>query len=238
MDEVVLVDFNSPAEPFLSRFPEHVQKHPKLKHVVVSRAECAAKAGVPCDDRFIETIARNLAVKACTMDVIVSSNMEDLAPPRRLINQMIAAMPSWQDTAILNRVDLHEPFQSYPNPDQAVTEAGCGLRLEDLPLGPLDMMVPSRIGQCGDFQMAHRKMWEEVGFSAAMIGRQFADTMLQVSWLNRGGSIHIFSAPVYHVDHARNNDPGSTGVNQGLTLHVEEQNGKHVIVNKGKYTVP
>mmetsp|Transcript_14674 Transcript_14674/g.24448 ORF Transcript_14674/g.24448 Transcript_14674/m.24448 type:complete len:313 (+) Transcript_14674:25-963(+) len=60
----------------------------------------------------------------------------------------------------------------------------------------------SLVNNCGDFQLASRKLWHMVAFSEALQGRDFADTLLQVEWLNTGATLLVPSNVwVLHLSH-------------------------------------
>ena len=76
-----------------------------------------------------------------------------------------------------------------------------------LNLGRLPFIALQRISltvNCGDFQMARRELWDVVGFAERMEGRQFDDSMLHASFLNRGATIRVpLSVHVNHIVHHR-----------------------------------
>ena len=105
-DEVVLVDFNSPSQPLLASLPQPIQQHPRLRSVVVDGAACAQlRANQSCGSDFFETHARNVGLREATGDVIASSSIDVLTPPRPVLDALMAAMASSAHAYVLPRRD-------------------------------------------------------------------------------------------------------------------------------------
>lgn len=121
VDEVVLVDFNSPKVPLLASLPDSVQRNPRLKSIVVTAAECAELRGQSCGDAFLETLARNIGLSRATSDVIASSSIDVLPPPRPVLDALIAAMPPHHAYVLRRRDDLTWHSRSLTAPCSNIT---------------------------------------------------------------------------------------------------------------------
>lgn len=220
-DEVVLVDFNSKDAPLLTRLPT-LQGIERLRHVVIDSAMCAAQLGKPCGNRFFESLARNIGLKAASHGIIVSTNIDVIPPCRSILDWLATSVASWRHAVILERVEVPQPPLEERH-HAGLTEPGCWRSRMDTPIinprmqrsvhishlqgfGRNLFHQVSVITNCGDFQMARRRLWRHAPFPRLNDSRNFADTLLQASWLNLGVTLHaphVDVAAVAHIQHSR-----------------------------------
>ena len=213
-DEVELVDVNSPGAPFVSLLPQRISHHPHLRSIVVSPARCAAlRGGRSCERHFHEVLARNVGILAAISagcDAIASSNIDVIPPARPLLKALLNAMPNWQHAYTLRRfeVRLEAALPAVPKrqvqPWNVTVHLHATMRLGDN-LTNQRAAPPSIITNCGDFQLARRGLFRRVAYAWALDGkRQYADSFIQASWLNRHVAVHVPAGVyVHHITHAR-----------------------------------
>jgi hypothetical protein len=137
-DEVVLVDLNSPPNasghpaPLIDRLPAAIRHSPRLRSIVVGRAECtalrarssarrvssetpspmgkkaAAGSGLSCGGRFYETLARNVGIRAARGVFIASSNIDVMPPSRPVLSPLLRELRAapWR-AFVLERKESH-----------------------------------------------------------------------------------------------------------------------------------
>ena len=219
-DEIELVDMNSPGKPMVSLLPASVSHHRRLRSIVVSASQCAAmRGGRSCGSGFHEVLARNVGVLAALSagcEAVASSNIDVIPPARHVLDELLHALPSWQHAYTLRRreVKMSDTLavvtpKTLVEPWNATVHIHGTMRL-GMDLTNQRAAPPSIITNCGDFQLARRGLFRRVAFAWALDGkRQYADTFIQASWLNRGVAIHVPDGIyVHHITHARSAVPG------------------------------
>ena len=199
----------------------YVGKAKNLKSVVVTASMCAQRLQRPCEDQMYETMARNIGIEAATHPVIVSSNFDILPPPRPVLHASVRqAMPTWRHAVILARQEIHleeaaaqhqapnkNRQQQQPSALMPLIQTQHCLSMDQFHWNQtVDLLDVSIIRNCGDFQMAHRDLWRRAAFAESMENRQYADSLVQASWLNQGAVIQVIkNVTVFHMRHKRNN---------------------------------
>lgn len=228
-DEVVVVDFNSENTPMLDNLLS-LKHHKKMNHIVVTPDRCAKIIGKSCMRHFYETHARNIAINHAlelNTKFIVSTNIEVIPPSRISLFKMLYRFNT-DDVATFRRIDVDK--KSVTNTLQNVSCSRHHFSQNNMDI--------SAITNCGDFQLAHRKTWKQVKFSEDMTGRNFADTMLQASWLNRNKHLWVCDV-VYHIRHGGS----GTGSNGMSMTQIKFNDSPNFFYDRGKirarnYRVP
>jgi hypothetical protein len=230
-DEVVYVDWNTPEgkPPLVDDLDIKVNPE-RLKVIVVTPHKAKQIMGEdiyatsqPC----CEVLARNIAIRRTTGDVIVSTNIDIICPVRELLDGLL---PS------LGPLDMITIKRSHTPKEEVVKyfeETGDYLKTRDLllqnhPSDPMndycgmsdiydvDDKILSTIHRnyhfnvinifsgCGDFQMATRELWFKIrGFEEEKLKRNFADTEIQAKVILAGGTVRGRNQPpVYHISHS------------------------------------
>jgi hypothetical protein len=230
-DEVVYVDWNTPeGKPPLTDVLDIKVNPERLKVIVVTPEKAKQIMGEdvyatspPC----CEVRARNIAIRRTTGDVIVSTNIDIVCPPRELLDGLLPG---------LGPLDMITIKRSHTPKDEVVKyfeETGDYLNTRDLllqnhPSDPMDdycglsniydidekllITIPNQyhfnviniFSGCGDFQMAPRELWFKIrGFEEEKVGRNFSDTEVQAKVIAAGGTLRGRNQPpVYHISHA------------------------------------
>ena len=198
----------------ISLLPQSVSRHPKLRSIVVSAARCAAlRGGRTCGRNFHEVLARNVGILVALSagcDAIASSNIDVIPPSHQQLRALVNAMPNWQHAYTLRRMEvkLEEAVAATPKrlvqPWNVTVHLHATMRVGDN-LTNQRAAPPSIITNCGDFQLARRGLFRRVAYAWALDGkRQYADSFIQASWLNRHVAIHVPAGVyVHHISHAR-----------------------------------
>ena len=179
VDEVTIVDINSrSATPFIALLPDTISKSRALKSVVISPEHCSKELGSPCEDKLYEALGRNIGLRESTTDIIISTNPEVIFPSRFTLNKIIASALNDEqaDAVILPRrdVSLNDGVSLAQRTDaDENTEIVLNRNVNDWPVGSVSLMDVSIITNCGDFQMAHRKLWHLSGGFAPRHGHNF-----------------------------------------------------------------
>ena len=91
--------------------------------------------------------------------------------------------------------------------------------MNDFPTGPVGLMDVSIITNCGDFQLAHRKLWELSGGFAMKHGHNFGDTNMIARWLSSDATVYLMNTTVFHIQHqGRQLDPASWNPQPGFRV--------------------
>ena len=199
VDEVTVVDMNSrSATPFIALLPDTISKSRALKSVVISPEHCSKELGSPCEDKLYEALGRNIGLRESTTDIIISTNPEVIFPSRFTLNKIIASALNDEqaDAVILPRrdVSLNDGVSLAQRTDaDENTEIVLNRNVNDWPVGSVSLMDVSIITNCGDFQMAHRKLWRLSGGFAPRHGHNFGDSNLIARWLSNGATVHLMN---------------------------------------------
>ena len=209
LDEIVVVDMNTPkgTPPFLSLLPPDIKDSKKIKSIVVDREMCAKELGAPCEDKMYELLARNVGLRESSAEVVISTNSEIILPPRATLDQIVerGRLSDAKHAVILQRVNVpHEQGKGLAERDYVGEDAQVvrTLQVQNMRVGPIDLMSVSMIGDCGDFQVAHRDLWQRAGgFAKKYHGHNFGDSDIIARWLSVGATVQLMNTNVFHVIH-------------------------------------
>jgi hypothetical protein len=204
-DEVNYIDWNSPSGSFLWEIQDQLPKTNKLKHFIIPPEIVSQLISDPQAQKCNEGLSRNIGIRRSNCDWIVSTNL-DIIPPKRedLIN-------------IINNLDKNTFYtiSRREGPKEIIYKYGHNnwQELRD----KLYNSIPERhspakvtpndhysiINSCGDFQIAHKNVWNEIkGFEENMLYACFIDTNIQKkAILNGYGLQALVNPPLFHMEH-------------------------------------
>ena len=205
MDEVWYIDWNSQQKSLIENIRNDLPKTGKLHHVVINPSlvkelmELYPEAEV-CNS----TLALNIGIRRAKTDWIISTTMDNIAPPRDILLEK------------LKRVDT---FYTISRRDASITICNNfsfsewrALRdeLEKTSVARyyLDEVSPndhaSIINCCGDFQCGSRMIWDNIrGIEEGMVYSLFLDTNVQRKAITHGFKLRpLFEPSVFHMEHA------------------------------------
>jgi hypothetical protein len=216
-DEVILLDWNSPEDkgPLLYDIQNKLPKTGKLKHYVIPpHAAKALTYEDPNAQVCTQVISTNLMLRRCDADWIVATTIDIIAPQReKFINFINNASKntfytlSRRDFEIKNLQEYgFNKWKEYRDHLDLISEP----RYFPARVCPSDEY--SLINCCGDFQLAHRNVWNSIkGFEERMIYACFQDTNVQKKAVLGGFNLEaIYDLPLYHMSHIGMGNDGSS----------------------------
>ena len=226
-DEVNYVDWNSPNGSFIWEIEDKLPKKGKIKHYcipsnVVSQIIFDANA-----QKCNESLSRNIAIRRSDADWIVSTNLDVIPPTKQELKRLIKKLDKNTFYTISRR---EAPKDIIYN---SKTENKLRENLSNIPARHFPAKVTpndnySLINCCGDFQIAHRDIWNKIkGFEEEMIYACFVDTNIQKKAVLNDYNLEVLYEPaLYHMEHGayftkadgtRVQDEKNTGAYKGET---------------------
>ena len=226
-DEVNYVDWNSPNGSFIWEIEDKLPKKGKIKHYcipsnVVSQIIFDANA-----QKCNESLSRNIAIRRSDADWIVSTNLDVIPPTKQELKRLIKKLDKNTFYTISRR---EAPKDIIYN---SKTENKLRENLSNIPARHFPAKVTpndnySLINCCGDFQIAHRDVWNKIkGFEEEMIYACFVDTNVQKKAVLNDYNLKVLYEPaLYHMEHGayftkadgtRVQDEENTGAYKGET---------------------
>ena len=226
-DEVNYVDWNSPNGSFIWEIEDKLPKKGKIKHYcipsnVVSQIIFDANA-----QKCNESLSRNIAIRRSDADWIVSTNLDVIPPTKQELKRLIKKLDKNTFYTISRR---EAPKDIIYN---SKTENKLRENLSNIPARHFPAKVTpndnySLINCCGDFQIAHRDVWNKIkGFEEEMIYACFVDTNVQKKAVLNDYNLKVLYEPaLYHMEHGayftkadgtRVQDKKNTGAYKGET---------------------
>lgn len=185
-DEVVFCDWNSPEDkPLIDEISSDIIKTGKLKTVIVSQKQASELTNHdPNASPCCEVLARNVAARRCSGDMILATNIDIVVTERKHLREEELDQNTFY-TFSRRHIDLKDIEQFHPTEIDKIQKflyenkdrywqhgpGGAGAYIGD---------KWSKVCCCGDFQLANRNIWYTIrGFEESMIYRNFADTNIQ-----------------------------------------------------------
>lgn len=204
-DEVNYIDWNSPEGSFLWEIDDQLPKTGKVKHFIIP--PYIVDRIIPFADaqKCNEAISRNIGIRRSDCDWIVSTNVDIIAPKREDLENLIQGLDENTFYTISRREAPKDVVYKYGHTKwKELRDELCKTipeRYFPAKVTPNDNY--SIINCCGDFQLAHRKVWEKVkGFEESMYYACFIDTNIQKkAVLNGFGLKVLYNPPLFHIEH-------------------------------------
>jgi hypothetical protein len=204
-DEINYIDWNSPDGSFVWDIINELPKTGRLKHFVITPDVVKQLIPYPDASKCNETLSRNIAIRRSQADWIVSTSI-DIIPPKRedLINVIKTLNKNTFYTvsrrelplSIVEKYSLDQWRELREEANATIPE-----RHFSAMVTPNDHY--SLINCCGDFQLAHKDVWNKVkGFEENMIYGCFSDTNVQKKAVLEGCGLEaIYNPPLFHIEH-------------------------------------
>jgi len=216
-DEVILLDWNSPEDkkPLLWEIKDRLPQTGKLKHYIIPPSAANALTYEDQDAQVCtQVISTNLMLRRCDADWIVATTIDILAPKReKLLEFLSNADPKTFYTVSRRDFEINDleqfgfdKWKEYRDHLDTVSQP----RYFPAKVTPNDNY--SIINCCGDFQMAHKSVWEGIkGYEEEMIYACFQDTNIQKKAVVYGYGLQaIYDLPLYHMSHKGMGNDGSS----------------------------
>jgi hypothetical protein len=204
-DEITYIDWNSPSGSFLWEIQDKLPKTGKIKHFVIPPEVVSQIILDPKAQQCNESLSRNIGIRRSECDWVVSTNI-DIIPPKRedIVKLMEHSDPNTFYT--ISRRDA--PKDIVYKHGHENWEAMRDELYDVIPERHFPAMVSpsdgySLINCCGDFQLAHKSVWDKIkGFEENMTYACFVDTNVQKkAVLNGFGLKALYNPPLFHIEH-------------------------------------
>jgi hypothetical protein len=216
-DEVILLDWNSPLDknPLLWEIESKLPKTGRLKHIVIPPdAAKELTRNDPNAQVCTQVLSTNIMLRRCDADWIVATTIDIIAPNKDKLNQFLSKANKDTFYTVSRRdfeieeLEKHgfENWKTYRDYlDKTSTERRFYAKVT-----PNDEY--SIINCCGDFQLAHRDVWNTIkGFEEKMIYACFQDTNIQKKAIINGFNLEaVYDLPLYHMSHKGMGNDGSS----------------------------
>ena len=225
-DEVVYVDWNTEHGKNILTDDLDIKDRSKLKVITIKPDKVKELTnGVKCQP-MCEVLSRNIGIRRAKGDIIVSTNIDIIAPTRDELNIAVSNLKPMEMLTVTRKdielVDLDKQFKDVPfKSDMMPLIYGVdSIKMKLMsPFLEVDKnliekfpeknhhTISSIICGCGDFQVAHKETWCKIrGFEESMTKRQYADTTVQYKLIMEGGKVKASNfPPIYHLEHERDN---------------------------------
>jgi len=204
-DEVNYIDWNSPKGSYLWEIENHLPKTGKIKHFIIPPEIVEQIIKAPNAQQCNEGLSRNIGIRRSDCDWVISTNLDIIPPKREDLEQLISNL----DPNIFYTVSRREAPKDivykhgHENWEQLREELYNTIPERHFPamVSPNDNF--SLINCCGDFQLAHKNVWDKIkGFEEEMVYACFVDTNIQKkAVLNGFGLQALYNPPLFHMEH-------------------------------------
>lgn len=204
-DEVNYIDWNSPSGSFLWEIQDKIPQTGKIKHFVIPPSIVSYLISDPKAQQCNEGLSRNIGIRRSECDWIVSTNIDIIPPKREDLISLIETLDPNTFYTISRREAPKDIIYKYGHNNWKE------LREELYNIIPERhfpaMVTPndhySLINCCGDFQLAHRNVWNKIkGFEEGMLYACFIDTNIQKKAVLNGFGLKALHNPsLFHMEH-------------------------------------
>jgi hypothetical protein len=216
-DEVWFCDWNSPKEngPLLWKLKDKIPQTGKIRHFIIPEDIASLLTNHnPNVSPFNGVMSQNIMLRRCKADWIVCSTMDIVAPKKEYFDKFVseadkntfysisrreAEYPELENIGFNNWKKFRDNLDKTSEP-----------RYFPAKVTPNDNY--SLINCCGDFQFAHKNIWNKIkGFEEQMIYSCFNDTNVQKKAVLNGFDLKAyFDLPLYHLSHKGMQNDGSS----------------------------
>jgi len=216
-DEVWYCDWNSPSDKgsMLWKLKDYIPKTGKIRHFVIDPATTDLLTGHdPRIGDFSYIIPQNILLRRCKADWIVSSAIDIIAPKKEYLDNFLSKANKNTFYSISRRDVEYEDLEKIGfdkwREFRDKMDKTSQPRIFPTKVTPNDEY--SLINCCGDFQTAHRDVWNKIkGFEEQMIYACFQDTNIQKKAVLNGYNLEAhFNLPLYHMSHKGMGNDGSS----------------------------
>ena len=216
-DEVWFCDWNSPSNkgPLLWKLKDQIPQTGKIRHFVINEEIASILTHHnPNVSPFNGVLSQNIMLRRCQADWIVCSTMDIIAPKKEYLDDFISKINKNTFYSVSRRDVEYSELEKIGF--DKWKEFRDKMDIESQPRMLPAKVTPnddwSLINCCGDFQFAHRDIWNKIkGFEEQMIYSCFNDTNVQKkAVLNNFNLIAHFDLPLYHLSHTGMSNDGSS----------------------------
>jgi hypothetical protein len=216
-DEVWFCDWNSSKEngPLLWKLKDKIPQTGKIRHFIISEDIASLLTNHnPNVSPFNGVISQNIMLRRCEADWIVCSTMDIVAPKKEHFDDFISKVDKNTFYSISRREAEYSELEKigFDNWREFRDQLDQTSEPRFFPAKVTPNDNYSLINCCGDFQFAHKNIWNKVkGFEEQMIYSCFNDTNVQKKSVLNGFNLKpYFDLPLYHLSHKGMQNDGSS----------------------------
>ena len=200
-DEINYIDWNSPEGSFIWEIESKIPKKQKINHYCIPPSVVGQIVMDKNAQKCNEALSRNIAIKRSNADWIVSTNIDIIPPTRRELKSLIKNLDKNTFYTISRREAPKDII--YNTPINKLRESLSTIPARHFPAKVTPNDNYSLINCCGDFQIAHRDVWNKIkGFEEEMIYACFVDTNIQKKAVLNDYNLKVLYEPaLYHMEH-------------------------------------
>jgi len=220
-EEVLYIDWNSPTHSLLYDIKDNITFQGNLKHFVIT-PEIASflTNNDPNAQKCCEVLARNIGIRRAIGDWVVSTNIDIIHPKRDELNKLISGLSNetfytisrrHTDWEQINRIN--NKYSEWELLREQLIEESTERHFDEKTIEGDDY---SLINCSGDFQIAHKNVWNEVrGFEEDLIYSLYADTNVQKKAVMHGfGLKALYEPALFHINHGKGGGGFLDGINK------------------------
>jgi hypothetical protein len=216
-DEVWFCDWNTPIgkKPLLWELQDQIPKTGKIRHFIIEEHIAQILSNFNPDvSPFNGGLSQNLMLRRCQADWIVCSTMDIIAPKKEHLTSFLSKADKNTFYSISRRDVEYSDLEKLGF--DKWREFRDKLDIESQPRYSPAQVTPndkySLINCCGDFQLAHKNIWDSIkGFEEKMIYSCFNDTNIQKkAVLNNHNLEAYYDLPLYHLSHTGMGNDGTS----------------------------
>ena len=201
-DEVNYVDWNSPNGSFIWEIEDKLPKKGKINHYCIPPNIVNQIIFDQSAQKCNEAISRNIAIRRTDADWIVSTNLDVIPPTKQELKKLIKKLDK-NTFYTISRREAPKDIIYNSKTENRLRENLANIPARHFPAKVTPNDNYSLINCCGDFQIAHRDVWNKVkGFEEEMIYACFVDTNIQKKAVLNDYNLEVLYEPaLYHMEH-------------------------------------
>ena len=147
-------------------------------------------------------ISRNIAIKRSSADWIVSTILDIIPPTRKELKNLIKKLDKNTFYTVSRREAPKDIIYNSKN-EKELRENLSNIPARHFPAKVTPNDNYSLINCCGDFQIAHKDVWNKIkGFEEEMIYQCYVDSNAQKKSVLNGFKLEVlYNPPLYHMEH-------------------------------------
>ena len=202
-DEVNYIDWNSPKGSFLWEIEDKLPKTGKIKHFIIPPSIVNKIILDPIAQQCNEALSRNIGIVRSECDWIVSTNIDIIPPTRDEIKKLIKTLDKDTFYTISRREAPKDLIYKHKDNIKELRKSLSHIPERHFPAKVTPNDNYSLINCCGDFQLAHKDVWNKIkGFEEEMIYQCYVDSNAQKNSVLNGFKLEVlYNPPLYHMEH-------------------------------------
>ena len=201
-DEINYIDWNSDSGSFIWEIEDKLPKTGKVNHYCIPPSIINQLIFDQNAQKCNEAISRNIAIRRSDADWIVSTNLDVIPPTKKELKKLIKGLNKNTFYTLSRREAPKDIIYNSKN-EKELRESLSNIPARHFPAKVTPNDNYSLINCCGDFQIAHKSVWEKIkGFEEEMIYACFVDTNVQKKSVLNGFNLEVLYEPaLYHMEH-------------------------------------